>query len=298
MKKINTQATLHDGSKISVEISGSGPALLLPVNPKPLEGQEAEEKRKWGMDPALGRSLIDGLNNEFTAVAFDYEGHRINHSAPDTLTPENVTRDILAVADAAGVERWAYYGYSWLALSGLQLAIRTNRLWALIMGGYPPIDGPYDAMLAVTKATHDMTTKPKKPAARPKTDDELDWDSAEMTLTEGQTRQFLTLYEALQGFNDRAIQSKVSCPRLCFAGSADKIVYGERWGNAVVDIAGPLLHKSAELQKIGWDVQVLDGLDHIKAMQPNAVLPIIRPWLIDKRIKENTTKELNLQSKV
>jgi len=290
MKTINIQASLHDGSKISVEISGSGPAILLPVNPKPLEGQEAEEKRKWGMDPALGRSLIDGLNDEFTVVAFDYEGHRINHSAPNTLTPENVTRDILAVADAAGVERWAYYGYSWLALSGLQLAIRTDRLWALIMGGYPPIDGPYDAMLAVTKATHDLTTEPKKPAAMPQTDDELDWDSAEMTMTEEQTRQFRTLYEALQGFNDRTIQSNVSCPRLCFAGSVDKIVYGERWGNAVVDIAGPLLHKSAELQKIGWDVQVLDGFDHIKAMQPNAVLPIIRPWLIDKRIQENTTK--------
>jgi hypothetical protein len=289
MKKINTQATLHDGSNISVEISGSGPAILLPVNPKPLEGQEAEEKRKWGVDPALGQSLIDGLNDEFTVVAFDYEGHRINHSAPKTLTPENVTQDILAVAEAAGVERWAYYGYSWLALSGLQLAIRTDRLWALIMGGYPPIDGPYDAMLAVTKATHDMTTKPKKPTVRPKTDDELDWDSAEMTMTEEQTRQFLTLYEALQSFNDRAIQSKVSCPRLCFAGSVDKIVYGERWGNTVVDIVGPLLYKSAELQKIGWDVQVLDGFDHIKAMQPNAVLPIIRPWLIDKLIKENTT---------
>lgn len=275
--------TLHDGSRLEAEVHGAGPAVLLPVNPTPLEGAEAEAKRQWGVDPALGRTLIDGLQDRFTVVAFDYEDHLLNrHPQPDTLTPDNMVRDILAVAAAAGVDRFAYYGYSWMAVAALQLAVRTDCLWALIMGGFPPIDGPYAAMLTVTRATHAMTVSPKAPAAKaaPASAENFDWDSIDITLSEAQTRQFVTLYEALQGFDDRAAQARLRCPRLCFAGSADKIAYGERWHNAVVDIAGPFLTRAEVMRQAGWEVQVLDGLDHTQAMQPAVVLPIIRPWLL------------------
>jgi hypothetical protein len=68
-------------------------------------------------------------------------------------------------------------------------------------------------------------------------------------------------------------------PRLCFAGSADEIDYGERWGGVRVRLARPLLERRPELERHGWDVRVLDGLDHTQAMQATAVLPILRPWL-------------------
>jgi pimeloyl-ACP methyl ester carboxylesterase len=102
-------------------------------------------------------------------LAFDYEGHVLATPKPDTLTPVNVAGDILAVADAAGAERFAYYGYSWLAMGGLQLAIRTDRLWALAMGGYPPVDGPYAEMLQVTAAAHRCPPKraPRRPPSEP-----------------------------------------------------------------------------------------------------------------------------------
>jgi pimeloyl-ACP methyl ester carboxylesterase len=275
------EAGLHDGSAIEVEVHGDGPTVLLPVNPRPVEGPQAEEMRKWGADPALGRSLIDGLSDAFRLAAFDYEGHLLATPKPDTLTPANVAGDLLAVADAVGADRFAYYGYSWLAVSGLQLAIRTDRLSALVMGGYPPLDGPYAEMLAVTDATHEMATgaADRTPPATAATADEPDWSSAEMTLTEPQTRQFVTLYQALRGFDDRAAQARVGCPRLCFVGSADEIAYDRRWGGVVVRIAGPVLERRAELEALGWEVRVLDGLDHTQAMQPVNVLPILRPWL-------------------
>ena len=275
---------LHDDTKITIEISGSGPALLLPVNPTALTGKEAQAKQKWGVDPALGRHFIDGLTDKFTVIAFDYEGFRMQHPAAETLTPDNIVKDFLAVADAAGAEKFAYYGYSWLALCALQLGIRTNRLWALIMGAYPPIDGPYKEMLTVTKATYKMTLHPEKQAwpSAQKPNDEYDWDSAELTLSSEQTKQFFTLYGALQDFDDRAVQSKLSCPRLCFVGSNDKIEYGQKWGDITVDMATPLIKKANELKKYGWDVQVLDGLDHTSAMQPMHALPMIKQWLVDK----------------
>jgi pimeloyl-ACP methyl ester carboxylesterase len=276
------EARLHDGSAIEVQVYGEGPALLLPVNPRPVQGPQAEELRRWGNDPALGRSLIDGLKDAFRVVAFDYEGQVLATPKPDTLVPDNLARDFLAIADSAGVARFAWYGYSWLAVGGLQLAIRTDRVSALVMGAWPPIDGPYAEMLRITTATHRMATEPHDPAApasAPAAPDELDWSLVEVTLSETQTRQFVTLYQALQGFDDRAAQARLTCPRLCFAGSADEIEYGERWGGVQVHLARPLLERRAELESYGWEVRALDGLNHTQAMQAAAVLPVLRLWL-------------------
>ena len=278
------EARLHDDSTIAVEVHGQGPTVVLPVNPKPVEGPQAEELRRWGVDPSLGRTLIDGLRDQFRVVAFDYEGHVLQVPKPDTLTPANVVGDLLAVADAAGAERFAYYGYSWLAMAGLQAAVRSDRVAALAMGGYPPLDGPYEEMLRVTTVTHEIAVanaaSPPTTAPSDQSSDAWDWDPAQMTLTEAQTRQFVTLYEALQGFDDRAAQARLTAPRLCFAGSADQITYDERWGGVRVDLAGPVIGRRAELEALGWEVRVLEGLDHTQAMQAAQVLPILRPWLI------------------
>ncbi|MBV1853810.1 alpha/beta fold hydrolase [Catellatospora tritici] len=271
-----THATLHDGAHLPLHLTGEGPDLLLAVNPDPVEGPQADAMRAWGADPELGRDLIAGLADRFRVIAFDYEGHVQRHPKPDTLTPDNVAADLLAVADAAGAQRFAYYGYSWLALAGLQLALRTDRLAALVMGGYPPIDGPYRQMLAVTTAAHAKATAPAAPPGEVVAGD---WATVQVTSTEAQTRQFVTLYQALRTFDDRAAQARVHCPRLCVVGSADTIAYGPDWGGVVVDIAGPLLRERAAAEAHGWDVAVLDGLDHMGAMQAAAVLPVLRPWL-------------------
>ena len=284
------EARLHDQSTIAVEVDGDGPAVLLPVNPQPVTGPPADELRRWGADPALGRTLVDGLSDRFRVVAFDYEGHVLAVPKPDTLTPANVAGDLLAVADAAGVDRFAWYGYSWLAGVGLQLAVRSDRVAALVMGGFPPLDGPYAPMLKVTMATHELAVAnaasppSRQPAAEPAAEPagEPDWSQAELTLSEAQTRQFVTLYQGLQGFDDRAVQARLRCPRLCFVGSADEITYDERWGGVRVSMAEPVVGRRAELEGLGWEVRVLDGLDHLQAMQAAQVLPILRPWLASK----------------
>jgi hypothetical protein len=162
------------------------------------------------------------------------------------------------------------------------LAIRTHRLAALVMGGYPPLDGPYADMLRVTVATHRMSVSPRPaPNPAPSTDETgaPDWSSVEVTLPEPQTRQFVTLYRALRGFNDRAAQADLECARMCFIGSADQIQYDQRWDNLRVDMAAPVIDRRAELEALGWQVHVLDGLDHTQAQQAHNVLPILRPWL-------------------
>ncbi|MBM7783948.1 alpha/beta fold hydrolase [Tenggerimyces flavus] len=259
------QATLHDDSTIDLTVAGSGPTVLVAVD-------------------ELTKGLVDELADTFHVVGFDLTAHTMATPKPDTLTPDNLAADLLAIADAAGAERFAYYGYSWLALAGLQLAIRTDRLDALVMGGYPPLDGPYAEMLAVTEATHQLSLNPKpsEPAtqpAQPAQDGEIDWETVELTVPEPVTRQFMTLYQGLRGFDDRAAQPAVQCPRLAVVGSADRIVYSERWGGVTVDLAGPVVRNAAELRELGWDVEVLEGLDHLTAMQPANLLPVLEPWL-------------------
>ena len=64
----------------------------------------------------------------------------------DSFTSDRVRADILAVADAAAADRFAWYGYSCGGVVGLQLAARTDHLTALVCGGWPPLGAPYDRM--------------------------------------------------------------------------------------------------------------------------------------------------------
>ena len=277
---VTVGAVLHDGSTITVTVQGDGPAVLLPVSLAPHTAAEAETLRQWGGDPDLGPNLINGLSVTNRVVAADYEAHRMAHPAPRTLTPGNIAVDFLAIADAVGADTFAYYGYSWLALSGLQLALRTDRLRALAMGGFPPLDGPYRSMLAVTRAAHAMSVEtagePAGPVAEPEPGD---WDSVSVRTTEAQTQQFVTLYEALQDFDDSAVALPVGLPKLAFAGAEDQIDYKPVWGGVRVAIGEPLAKHQAALIKAGWDVRVLPGLDHMGAMHSAVALPILNDWL-------------------
>jgi pimeloyl-ACP methyl ester carboxylesterase len=276
------EVVLHDGSTIPVTLQGDGPAILLPVSLAPHTTAEAETLRQWGGDPDLGPNLINGLTPTNRVIAADYEAQRMAHPAPQTLTPGNIAKDLLAIADAAGVDRFAYYGYSWLALTGLQLALRTDRMRALAMGGFPPLDGPYRSMLAVTRAAHAMSVeaavKPAGPVPVPEAEPG-DWDSVSVRTTEAQTQQFVTLYEALQDFDDSAATLPAGLPKLAFAGAEDQIDYKPVWGGVRVAIGEPLAKHQAALTKAGWDVRVLPGLDHMGAMHSAVALPILTDWL-------------------
>jgi pimeloyl-ACP methyl ester carboxylesterase len=279
-----TTARLHDGSSLDVAVLGDGPAVLLPVNTSVSDGPAAEQMRAWGADPDLGHTLATGLAGAgLRVVAADYERHLAAHPKPFTLNPSSVASDLLAIAGAAGVDRFAYYGYSWLALAGLQLALRTDRLTALAMGGFPPLGGPYAAMLTVTRATHRMALASRdKPASTDAATSDVrpgDWDAVEVGLTPEQTQQYVTLYESLQDFDERAALDRLGIPRLAFAGANDNIAYSPRWDSAYVAIADAVRDHRDELTKRGWTVELVPDADHMKAMQASVVLPILTPWL-------------------
>lgn len=274
-------ARLHDDASLEVATLGDGPAVLLPVSTTVIDGEAADQMRAWGADPNLGHTLATSLAAAgLRVIAADYQGHLAEHPKPLTLTPSAVAADLLAIADAARADRFAYYGYSWLALAGFQLAIRTDRLTALAMGGFPPLGGPYGPMLTVTRAAHRMAlaNRDRRPDAMPDIQPG-DWDAAEVTQTPEQTQQYVTLYESLQNFDERTALDRLSIPRLVFAGANDNITYGPKWDNAYIAIADALSRHREELTEHGFTVEIVPGTDHMTAMQPSTVLQILTRWL-------------------
>lgn len=224
--------TAHDGDEIYYEVHGAGPAVLLSVGP---------ELSPEGPAAAHAKVLADAFSDRYTAVVFGYPGMT---PKPETLTPDNVTADLLTIADAADVERFAWWGYSWGGVIGLQLALATDRLTALVMGGFPPIDGPCEAMLRVTRhfaSDAGSVSGHRDPAGRPF------------------ARQFVTYYELLQTFDDRAAQTKVTCPKLVYVGTDDK---HDLNGEVVAHFGKTVRDTQAELEATGWEVQIFPGKNH------------------------------------
>jgi len=195
----------------------------------------------------LDQALVDSLSSRYTLVLFNYPG---DPPKPHTLTPANVVADVLTIADAVEADRFAWCGYSWTAIIGLQLAINSDRLSGLICGGWPPILGPNQEMLHVL-------LEPTEPVPS--------WRSG------ADLQQIITFYRGLARFDDESVQDRITCPRLCFVGSADNIFD--------LGIARTIISPRANLERWGWNVRVLDRLDHLDALQSSIFVPIVADWL-------------------
>src|SRR5215471_16727231 len=96
-----------------------------------------------GSGPALivfdrqPRGYYDQLTDRYRVVVIADLATDNSSAGIAAFTADRVCADILAIADAAGVERFAWYGFSFGGVVGLQLASRTNRLSALVCGGWP-----------------------------------------------------------------------------------------------------------------------------------------------------------------
>jgi pimeloyl-ACP methyl ester carboxylesterase len=221
LPRISSVAVLGQPS-LPYTVKGSGPAFIT-------------------FDGALAN--LDSVTGHYRVIAMDYPPAEILNSqskaVTDAFTPR-VCADILTVADMAGANSFAYYGYSWGGVVGLQLATRTNRLSALVCGGWPPLGAPYNDMPNAT----------------------------------GQSI-FTTFYRSIQHWPEREAVSRIACPRLAFAGRDDVIN-----APGVTARIGPLLAEHREeLEQMGWTVRLMDGFAHSLGASRDVIVPLIREFL-------------------
>jgi pimeloyl-ACP methyl ester carboxylesterase len=228
------------------ESYGRGPALFLgsPIG--------ASSNRPGG-DPlaALRQGYLDRLTDRYQVIAMDYPPTGADAAAAvASFDPDRVCADILAVADAAGIDRFAWYGYSWGGVVGLQLAARTNRLSALICGGWSPIGASYRDMAAVSQRLAELAQV-------------------------ADAHIMATFYRALAEWRDEEAVSKFTCPRMTVVGRDDSITtagYTVRIGPLVAE-------RQADLERMGWKVHVVDGFKHELFTRPDVVVPLMRIFL-------------------
>jgi pimeloyl-ACP methyl ester carboxylesterase len=127
---MNTLFTVSpDGTQISYDRSGEGPAILL------LHGGGGK-RQDWHETGYVAR-----LKEQFTVITIDLRGHGESGlpTDPAEYTTDKMGLDILAVADACGFEHFILWGMSFGGKIGRYLAVQSERVTKFIMMGTPMV---------------------------------------------------------------------------------------------------------------------------------------------------------------
>jgi pimeloyl-ACP methyl ester carboxylesterase len=211
-----------------------------------------------GAAPVLS-GFLDRLTDRYRVMVVDYPNvGKTFVPAPGEMTADRVAADLLGVASEAGFDRFAYWGYAWGAAVGLQIASRTDRLTALVCGGWTPLGGQYAEMLAAARAS--------VPNPSP--------SSMKVLRDQSQYTQWVTFYSSVLEWPEAESVARIRCPRMAFAGAES---------NAIVPYAATLRARKKELEAMGWYVTEIPGRGHDVGLDPAAVVPVVREFL-DKAI--------------
>jgi pimeloyl-ACP methyl ester carboxylesterase len=246
---------LDPTSGVHYEVQGQGQPLLIGL---PLMASFTE---LFGseMQPVLD-GYLNRLTDRYRVLRVDYPSIGGSRDiSPEALTADRVCDDLLTVASAAGFDRFAYWGYSWGAAVGLQLAARTDRLTALVLGGWPPLGAPYQGLLEATRL------KQSDPES----------SSMKVLRSKAQYRQWATYYGSMLSWPEAESVAHITCPRMVyFGGDGDLIEAG-----IPIAIATIIRERQATLEAHGWAVRELPGQGHGVCMAPELVVPPVRHFL-------------------
>lgn len=249
----SVSGTTPDG--IYYEVHGAGRPLFLGF---PIMASHAQV---FGEASAQVRSaFLDGLTDRYRVLLADYPNIG-NSTAPaaEQMTVERVCADMLSVADVAGFRRFAWWGGTFGAVIGLNLATRTDRLSALVSAGWPPLAAPYADMLRGT-----LRNLADPPA-----------HARVILRTPAQYGQWVAFYKSLQEWPQAEAVAGIACPRL--------VVYGSAAESSVADIPLPLAaiirDNRGRLEALGWQVIEIPDSDAAVILDPGKLVPVVKAWM-------------------
>lgn len=246
---------LDPASGVYYEVHGEGQAVMIGL---PLMASHGEIFGEAMMP--LFEGYLAPLKDRHALILIDYPSiGKSRDIAPEDLTADRVCSDLLSVATAAGHERFTYWGYSWSGAVGLQLASRTDRLSALVIGGWPPLGGPYANILE---------------AARRKIGN-VEAGSRVILRNDDQYRQWSAYYQSMIGWDEAASVAAIRCPRLgYFGGDGDLVEAG-----LPVNIASAFRANRARLEELGWEIEEFPRRGHDLCMDAALVVPRVAAFL-------------------
>lgn len=246
---------LDERSGVYFELHGSGAPLMIGL---PLMASHLD------IFGASGAAIVDGyrdrLADRYQVLLVDYPSiGKSRDIPPSELTADRVCRDLLSVADAAGFRRFAYWGYSWSGAVGLQLASRSDRLWALVIGGWPALGAPYAELLEAS------TRKIGKVE-----------ESARVVLrNDEQYAQWSHFYRSVLSWPEGEAVRALEMPCMIYFGAEGDLVEA----GLPVLIASKIRSSRSELERLGWKVVEIPAEGHGVAHRPELVVPPVRAFL-------------------
>jgi pimeloyl-ACP methyl ester carboxylesterase len=119
--------TSKDGTKIAYEVTGSGPAVVL------LHGA-GQTRQEWARTDYVKR-----LSPNFTVISLDLRGNGESDKPAKTeaYAIDRLLEDVVAVADAAGAQRFHLWGFAYGGIVGRYLAARSDRVKSFAYIGIP-----------------------------------------------------------------------------------------------------------------------------------------------------------------
>ena len=240
--------TAADGTELWFATHGDPqrPAIFLgPHFYASLGRAEGDDTEQW----------IEALKADFFLIVADYPrgfGRTGNPLGMD-FTPDVAADEYQRIADAAGAERFGWVGYSYGGAIGVQLACRTDRVSALAVGGFPPLDAPFREMADIT------ANMARSMADTPGLDPKLLWSA-------------VGFYAPLPQWREREAVANLAMPRMAFIGSDDVGVPAQ---GIDLPLAATVRKTEPTLKAMGWEVAWLEGQDHVSAVQSSVSLPVV-----------------------
>ncbi len=245
-------ATSPDGVRIAYDVDGSGAPIIL------LHGGGLMSRQSWHT-----AGYTDRLKHDFRVIAIDLRGNG-ESDKPTRPQDYHVTRhceDILSVADACGIERFALWGYSLGGNIGRFLAAQSSRVTSLIMIGVtfgPGVPADYRERVL---SFHDHWL----PILQAQRDGLLDVQSLSQEDQVLLQKVPLAIVQSGAMLEWGSVEPKdVRCPTLWLAGSRNEPA-----------MAG-IREYDESLKGSRVQVHVIEGLDHSQEFsQIDEVLPVM-----------------------
>ena len=252
---------------VNYELHGQGAPLMVGL---PLMASHTRIFGEGGA--ALLHGYLSRLTDRYQVLLVDYPSIGASRDiAPTELTADRVCADLLGVASAAGFDRFAYWGYSWGGAVGLQLASRTNRLTALVIGGWPPLGAPYAEILAASSA------RIGKPEA----------SSMVVLRSAAQYAQWSHYYASMLAWPEAAAVAAMACPKMVYFGAEGDLVEA----GFPVRIASIIREHRVQLQAQGWRVLEIPGHGHGVTLHTELFVPAVREFL-DAALRPSATSAI------
>ena len=246
-------AETADGVRIHYRLLGPSDAPTLWVGYPWTEGWDRimQDLGSTSSSTEVSRQLLETLAEKYQVLHVDYPRGTGQSTGPlsGDINPGTVAEDYVAVADAAGIDRFVAMGYSWGAGFGIHVASRTKRCAGLAIGGWPVLGAPYAEILEGSGATSSS----------------LPADTAAGKVMRSNTRFYADIVADMGG-GDWTEEDAVEFMRdragllYLYVGSED---VGVPSMNLTLPIADPIIENKARLEAAGWQVDVIEGYDHM-----------------------------------